>query len=200
MSRSKKSRKPGSEPTKKPKLSKQELESVEKRVRKKKGKVAGNRQKEAKPLEAEIDNSPKNLDPRIGSKKPIDLGGGVKISNPKPAKAKPKKQSSPIAAIRTIEPAVTNSSSNEGSTESFADELEAIEEDTKLQDILAKEESGTELSEQDVDYYNQKMARYDELRDILGLDDEDDEDESNESKSEDDLWDTLDKPNFKDFD
>ena len=38
MSRTKKSRKPISEPTKKPKLSKQELESVEKRIRKKKGK------------------------------------------------------------------------------------------------------------------------------------------------------------------
>jgi len=47
MSRSKKSRKPGGAPTAKPKLSKQELEKVEKRIRKTTGKVAGNRQKEA---------------------------------------------------------------------------------------------------------------------------------------------------------
>ena len=47
MSRTKKSRKPGSAPTAKPKLSKQELANVEKRVRKKTGKQAGNRQQEA---------------------------------------------------------------------------------------------------------------------------------------------------------
>lgn len=47
MSRTKKSRKPGSAPTAKPKLSKQELAKVEKRTRKTTGKQAGNRQKEA---------------------------------------------------------------------------------------------------------------------------------------------------------
>ena len=45
------------------------------------------------------------------------------------------------------------------------------------------------------------MARYDELRDILGLDDEDEDEISDDSeKSEDDLWNKLDKPNFSDFD
>ena len=194
MSRTKKSRKPISEPTKKPKLSKQELESVEKRIRKKKGKEAGNRQKEAKPLVVASENGQDNRDPRIGSKKPIDLGGGVKIANPKPAKAKASQLSSPIAAIRTIEPEIQPE-------ENFVAELESIEEDTKLQDILEKQETGADLSDQEVDYYNQKMARYDELRDILGLDDEDEDEISDDSeKSEDDLWNKLDKPNFSDFD
>mgnify|MGYP006110591633 CR=1 FL=1 len=191
MSRTKKSRKPISEPTKKPKLSKKELESVEKRVRKKKGKQAGNRQKEAKPLEQASANNVANRDPRIGSKKPIDLGG-VKLANTKPTKAKNVQHAAPIAAIRAIEPVETN----------FAAELEAIEDNPQLQAILAKQESGEDLSDQEVDLYNQQMTRYDELRDILGLDDEDDfDDEMDESsKSEDDLWDTLDKPKFDDFD
>jgi hypothetical protein len=191
MSRTKKSRKPISEPTKKPKLSKKELESVEKRVRKKKGKQAGNRQKEAKPLEQASANNVANRDPRIGSKKPIDLGG-VKVANTKPTKAKNVQHAAPIAAIRAIEPVESN----------FAAELEAIEDNPQLQAILAKQESGEDLSDQEVDLYNQQMTRYDELRDILGLDDEDDfDDEMDESsKSEDDLWDTLDKPKFDDFD
>ena len=191
MSRTKKSRKPISEPTKKPKLSKKELESVEKRVRKKKGKQAGNRQKEAKPLEQASANNVANRDPRIGSKKPIDLGG-VKVANTKPTKAKNVLHAAPIAAIRAIEPVESN----------FAAELEAIEDNPQLQAILAKQESGEDLSDQEVDLYNQQMTRYDELRDILGLDDEDDfDDEMDESsKSEDDLWDTLDKPKFDDFD
>ncbi|MGB0938186.1 MAG: Der GTPase-activating protein YihI [Colwellia sp.] len=191
MSRTKKSRKPISEPTKKPKLSKKELESVEKRVRKKKGKQAGNRQKEAKPLEQVSENNSANRDPRIGSKKPIDLGG-VKVANTKPSKAKNVQHKAPIAPIRSIEPAETN----------YAAELEAIEDNPQLQAIIAKQESGEDLSDQEVDFYNQQMTRYDELRDILGLDDEDDFDEEIEGslKSEDDLWDTLDKPKFEDFD
>jgi hypothetical protein len=189
MSRTKKSRKPISEPTKKPKLSKKELESVEKRVRKKKGKQAGNRQKEAKPLEQASANNVANRDPRIGSKKPIDLGG-VKVANTKPTKAKNVQHAAPIAAIRAIEPVESN----------FAAELEAIEDNPQLQAILAKQESGEDLSDQEVDLYNQQMTRYDELRDILGLEDDFDDEMDESSKSEDDLWDTLDKPKFDDFD
>ena len=56
------------------------------------------------------------------------------------------------------------------------------------------------LTEQEVDYYNEKMERHQALSAELGLDeDEDASDESNSSDSEDDLWDKLDRPNFSDF-
>ena len=74
MSRTKKSRKPGGAPTAKPKLSKQELAKVEKRVRKSTGKQAGNRQKEATQEKANNKQQGLNKDPRLGNKTPIALG------------------------------------------------------------------------------------------------------------------------------
>ena len=88
MSRSKKSRKPGGAPTAKPKLSKQELDKVDKRTRKTSGKVAGNRQKEAAPEQNEANRSNANKDPRLGNKTPIALGKLV-------AKAEKSKQTKP---------------------------------------------------------------------------------------------------------
>ena len=79
-------------------------------------------------------------------------------------------------------------------------ELDAIEQDELLQSILAKQEDDIALTEQEVDYYNEKMERHQALSAELGLDeDEDASDESNSSDSEDDLWDKLDRPNFSDF-
>lgn len=195
MSRSKKSRKPGGAPTAKPKLSKQELEKVEKRVRKKTGKVAGNRQKEA--AQTNTDNNAQNVkkDPRLGNKTPIALGKLITKSE-KPKVNKPKQTQ--IAAVRFAEdteeklPATQNLSPE--------DELNAIEEDEALQSILAKQEDDIALTEQEVNYYNELMERHQVLSAELGLDEEDtDIDEEKQSDSEDDLWNKLDGHDFSDF-
>jgi len=189
MSRSKKSRKPSSAPTAKPKLSKKELESVEKRVRKHKGNKAGNRQQEASPLN-EKKNLSENKDPRLGSKKPIVL---IKATAKKRTKTKSVKPT-PIAAVRAIEP--ESSSMDE---EALVQELEAIEDNPKVQAILEKQEQELELSEREVDFFNQQMERHQKICELLGYDDDEDENDSMSEESqnaENDLWDKLDNNDF----
>ncbi|ALO36280.1 hypothetical protein CMT41_17230 [Colwellia sp. MT41] len=208
MSRSKKSRKPGNAPTAKPKLSKQELSKVEKRTRKTTGKPAGNRQKEAVQEKTNSNQQVTNTDSRLGNKTPIALGKIVaKAEKTKQVKTPQKSQKSAgIASIRYVENVenVENAESelpvnNELSAEQ---ELDAIEQDEALQSILAKQEDDIALTEQEVNYYNDMMARHQALSTELGLDEEDDEevsDEANNSGSEEELWDKLDNPDFSDF-
>ena len=204
MSRSKKSRKPGGAPTAKPKLSKQELATVEKRVRKKSGKQAGNRQKEAAQPNNSTNQSGGKKDPRLGNKTPIALG--KLVAKVEKAKQNPVEKEPRIAAVHIVE------SSTEQANEiapapvlSVGQEIDAIEQDEKLQSILTKQEDDIALTEQEVDYYNELMDRHEKLSAELA-DDEDYVDESEddeESGSEDDLWDKLDRPidksNFSDF-
>ena len=210
MSRSKKSRKPGGAPTAKPKLSKQELANVEKRTRKTTGKVAGNRQKEAMPDQTQNNQKGVNKDPRLGNKTPIVLGKIMtKAEKAKAEKSKQVQQSSqepaPIAAVRFVENTDVELSNKQEITPAALtpeQEIDAIEQDEFLQSLLAKQEDDIALTEQEVDYYNEKMERHQALSAELGLDDEDEEsesDESNSNDSEDDLWDKLDRPDFSDF-
>ena len=193
MSRTKKSRKPGSAPTAKPKLSKQELAKVEKRVRKTTGKQAGNRQKEAAAEQQKTGQVNAKKDPRLGNKTPIALGKLAdkaeksKQANPKPAE--------PLAQVRFAE---TKSVVPEQTAEQ---ELAAIEHDEKLLAILVKQEDDIELSEQEVDYYNDMMDRHEELSAELGIDysDEEDDEEASEDVSEEDLWRKLDGHDLSDF-
>jgi ribosome assembly protein YihI (activator of Der GTPase) len=191
MARTKKSRKPGSAPTAKPKLSKVELANVEKRVRKKTGKKPGNRQQEALLLKDSDQNANQNKDPRIGSKKPIDLGGKVKVAQPKSNKTIKTKQD-PIAAIRPV------SRDIEDVELTLGEELDKIEADERLQIILAKQEDEIALTEEEVDYFNDLMERHQQIS--AQLDEEEGEEEENKpsTTSEDDLWDKLDNSSLSD--
>jgi len=202
MSRSKKSRKPGGAPTAKPKLSKQELEKVEKRTRKTTGKVAGNRQKEAVQEKAGNNQQGVKKDPRLGNKTPIALGKIVaKAEKSKQDKVKQNSaKSAAIAGVRFVEPAVTELPSGLKSDMSPEQALDAIEQDEMLQNILAKQEDDIALTEDEVNYYNDMMERHQALSAELGLDEDDEvSDEADASNSEDDLWDKLDNHNFSDF-
>ena len=212
MSRSKKSRKPGGAPTAKPKLSKQELETVEKRTRKTTGKVAGNRQKEAQPDQTENNQKGANKDPRLGNKTPIVLGKLItkaekdKVEKAKQAKAKQKSlKSAPIASVRFVENTDVELSEKQEIFPAVLtpeQELDAIEQDETLQTILAKQEDDIALTEEEVNYYNDMMDRHQALSGELGFDEEDESDDSDEltgSGSEDDLWDKLDSHNLSDF-
>jgi len=191
MARTKKSRKPGGAPTAKPKLSKVELANVEKRVRKKTGNKPGNRQQEALLDKGSVQNANQKKDPRIGSKKPIDLGGTAKPVQPKPAQTKSNKEQDPIAAIRTV----NNESADVELT--LAQELANIEADERLQAILAKQENELALTEEEVDYFNDMMERHQQISAQL---DEDEEEETSRpsATSEDDLWDKLDNSSLSD--
>jgi ribosome assembly protein YihI (activator of Der GTPase) len=194
MSRSKKSRKQGTGSIGAVKDDKKKVVvPVDRKPKKKNGKESGNRQKEAFDAGKDAQALGERKDPRIGSKKPIDLGGPVKASaQPFKAKIKAKIDSSPIAAIRVV-----------NVDTSLEQELYAIEDDTRLQNIIAQQEEEIEISNEDVDYFNEKMERHQQLRDLLGLDDEDDEDElpvtSKVKNSEDELWDKFDNSDLSEF-
>jgi ribosome assembly protein YihI (activator of Der GTPase) len=189
MSRSKKSRKPGSAPRAQPKLSKAELANVEKRLRKKTGNKPGNRQQEATLVKKTDQQSPKDKDPRIGSKKPIDLGGAVTQVDNKPVKVTKTKQS-PIAAIRVV---------NTEPEHNFAQELADIEADERLQAILAKQDEELALTEKEVDYFNEMMERHQQLTEKLAEDEQPEEElKSDGVQSEEDLWDKLDNSSLSD--
>ena len=190
MARTKKSRKPGGAPTAKPKLSKVELASVEKRLRKKNGNKPGNRQQEAMLTKNLDQQSDKHKDPRIGNKTPIDLGGSAAQDKKKPAKVV-KTQQDPIAAIRVVNAKQEQSAAEE--IVNIAQELENIEADERLQAILAKQEQELSLTEEEVDYFNELMDRHQQLSEKLG-EDEEPEDEAThvDASSEEDLWDKLD--------
>ncbi len=202
MSRSKKSRKPGGAPTAKPKLSKKELEKVEKRIRKTTGKVAGNRQKEAVKEKKGKNQQGAKKDPRIGNKTPIALGKIVeKADKSKQEKIKQNTTKTPaIAGVRFVEPELTDIPSSLPLNMSPEEELDAIEQDEVLQNILTKQEDDIALTEEEVNYYNDMMERHQALSAELGLDEEDDiSDEEETNQSEDDLWNKLDGHDFSDF-
>lgn len=193
MSRAKKSRKQGTGSLGAVKDDKKKaLVPVDRKTKKKTGKESGNRQKEAFDAGKKEQTQAENRDPRIGSKKPIDLGVPVKAAaQPFKAKNKTKAVNSPIAAIRVVE-----------EDTSLEQELYAIEEDSRLQDILAKQEEDIALSEADVDFFNEKMERHQQLREILGLDDDEEEEETTKTaskSSEDDLWDKFDNSDLSEF-
>ena len=188
MSRSKKSRKPGSAPRAQPKLSKVELASVEKRIRKKTGKKPGNRQQEALMVKNTDQQSSENKDPRIGSKKPIELGGAVTQAKTKPVKSIKTKQD-PIAAIRVV---------NTEETVSVAQALANIEADERLQTLLAKQEEEIALTEEEVDYFNEMMDRHEQLTEKIAEDEQPEVLSSNSADSAEELWDKLDNSSLPD--
>jgi len=182
MSRKKSSRKQGSAPRAQPKLSKHELEKVEKRVRKKTGKKPGNKQLEG--IEKLQGVSSKTIkDPRLGNKTPIVL-------DPKVSTVK-KINKQPATNIKT-----DVLGQNSILLSDKENEIEAIENDEKLQLINVKQESDFALTTEEVDYYNAQMERYQKLQTDIGIDDTE---EIVASNSEDDLWDKLDNSNFNEY-
>jgi ribosome assembly protein YihI (activator of Der GTPase) len=174
--------------------------------------VAGNRQKEAMPDQTQNNQKGANKDPRLGNKTPIVLG--KIMTKAEKAKAEKSKQvevqqssqkAAPIAAVRFVENTDAELANNQETIPTALtaeQEIDAIEQDELLQSLLAKQEDDIALTEQEVDYYNEKMERHQVLSAELGLDDADEESESyepNSNDSEDDLWDKLDRPDFSDF-
>ncbi len=189
MSRTKKSRKPGSGSIGVVKDDKKKLATpAPRKPKKKNGKEAGNRQKEATASVNNQQSGKVKKDPRIGSKTPIDLGKVVKA----PIKTKPVKKvvdSSPIAAIRIVE-----------TGESLTEQLSRIEQDPRLLEILKKQDNEIALSPEEIDYYNELMEKHEKISQELGLDeDEEAVVTSTKANSEDDLWDKFDNSDLSRF-
>ncbi|BBT82419.1 Der GTPase-activating protein YihI [Aeromonas veronii] len=158
-----------------------------KRAAKRKGLKAGSRQ-QVEQSNNKSGNS-QSKDPRIGSRKPVVLVVDDKQKKPAAPKAVKEKK-----LVMTPE-----------------QELAAIENDDRLNDLLDRLDAGETLEAAEQAWVDQRVDRYQELMDELGIiDNDDDEDdelpfdagddaEFDEQKpaSEEELWDRFNQVDFK---
>jgi len=175
MSRTKKSRTAGnSEPkfdgNRKETSAQAKMARDKKRKDKLKGNKAGNRNAIESKQGAKQSQRQANNDKRIGSKKPISL-----TNNEKPQTAvKPKVVMQPkVKVVKTapVEPVIVNTSL------SPEKEIDAIENDPRLNDLLEQMEADQAISKVDQDWADKQMQRHQTLMKELGwLDDDGEED------------------------
>jgi uncharacterized protein len=140
----------------------------EKRVKKALGNPAGNRNNLAT-TSKDMSKIKVNKDPRLGSKKPIELLASVEDS----AKVKLK----PVS--KNISP---------------ESELALIESDEKLSDLITSLDAGKSLSKNEQIYVNKNLERHKELCELLGLSDHSESNiEETTSIDEDELYDMFEK-------
>ncbi|WP_421231116.1 Der GTPase-activating protein YihI [Aeromonas sp. 603079] len=158
-----------------------------KRAAKRKGLKAGSRQQVEQP-KSKSGNS-QSTDPRIGSRKPVVLVVDDKQKKPTAPKAVKEK-----TLVMTPE-----------------QELASIENDDRLNDLLDRLDAGETLEAAEQAWVDQRVDRYQELMDELGIidndDDEDDElpfDDGDDAEfdeqkpaSEEELWDRFNQVDFK---
>lgn len=147
-------RKPASKTRKKTRAELNAEGRERKREKKHRGNPAGNRQQESTNTKQGQNTAPK--DPRIGSKKPIPLivGDKPKVEKKKPAAVKPE----PVRL-------------------SPEQELDLLENDTRLDELLARLENGEKLTAEEQAYTEKTLDRIDALMLELGIEFEDDDDE-----------------------
>lgn len=116
-------------------------------------------------------------DPKLGSKKKIEL---VKS----PVAEQPKETKAPIN--KTPDVKLTKVTQQQLSPEQ---ELEALENDEMLIELAERVEAGDLLTGKDAKYFNKNMARYDELCELLGIEEEDEDADPLGSDQWDDLLD-----------
>lgn len=157
MGRSKKSRKVGligvrKDPDRKPGKTKP---ASEQKPKKHKGKPAGNRHNVEQPSSGH-GQSKQTKDPRVGSKKPIDLTPPSAGKPAQPPKAKAPRYATP------------------------EQELAALEADSKLAALLDKLDDDQPISKAEQAYVDEKMARHRIVCELLGITDYDDEDDDDD--------------------
>lgn len=132
-----------------------------KRDKKHRGNVAGSRANPVTP-EKKGGNGAKNKDPRIGSKKPVALGGDVQPV---------KKRSKPVKSAEDQQPRLTPE-----------EELTTLENDPRLDALLDRLEDGETLKAEEQAWLDQTLDRIDVLMELLGiaLDDDVDDEEAEE--------------------
>ncbi|MCA6969164.1 Der GTPase-activating protein YihI [Pectobacterium carotovorum] len=156
----------------KPKVKRKTREELEREARERKkdkkhrGNASGSRTQE-KASTDQRSGQRKVADPRIGSKKPVQLGVlDSDIAKPKP-KSKP---SEPVEKAVVAKP-----------TMSPEEELEMLENDARLDALLDRLDSGETLSAKDQSWVDETLDRIDILMEELGIElGDDDEEEQQE--------------------
>ncbi|WEF12175.1 Der GTPase-activating protein YihI [Pectobacterium actinidiae] len=156
----------------KPKVKRKTREELEREARERKkdkkhrGNASGSRTQE-KASTDQRSGQRKVADPRIGSKKPVQLG--VLDSVVAKPKSKPK-PSEPVEKVVAAKP-----------TMSPEEELEMLENDTRLDALLDRLDSGETLSAKDQSWVDETLDRIDILMEELGIElGDDDEEEQQE--------------------
>ncbi|MCG7566654.1 GTPase-activating protein [Pseudoalteromonas sp. CnMc7-15] len=164
MTRKKKSRKVINNGT--ARLSKDKLRELramkeQRSKKKKKGAEPGNRNSQLLKVEGSESSESGKTDKRVGSKKPVSLTPQApKQSKPE---SKPRRNLQPQATLRQAhEPEL-----------SPQQELAQIEADERLLALIERHDQGEVLTGKDAKYFNAKVARHEQLCEILGIDDED---------------------------
>ncbi|MBA0167421.1 MULTISPECIES: Der GTPase-activating protein YihI [Pectobacterium] len=154
----------------KPKVKRKTREELEREARERKkdkkhrGHAAGSRTQE-KASTDQRSGQRKAADPRIGSKKPVQLG----VLDSTVAKPKPK-PSAPVEKVVAAKP-----------TMSPEEELEMLENDSRLDALLDRLDSGETLSAKDQSWVDETLDRIDILMEELGIElGDDDEEEQQE--------------------
>ncbi|ASY75274.1 Der GTPase-activating protein YihI [Pectobacterium polaris] len=156
----------------KPKVKRKTREELEREARERKkdkkhrGHASGSRTQEKASAE-QRSGQRKVADPRIGSKKPVQLG----VLDSDIAKSKPKsKPSEPVEKVVAAKP-----------TMSPEEELEMLENDTRLDALLDRLDSGETLSAKEQSWVDETLDRIDILMEELGIElGDDDEEEQQE--------------------
>ncbi|TKY81926.1 Der GTPase-activating protein YihI [Pectobacterium polonicum] len=156
----------------KPKVKRKSREELEREARERKkdkkhrGNASGSRTQEKASTDPRSGQR-KVADPRIGSKKPVQLGVlDSAIAKPKP-KSKP---SEPVDKVVAAKP-----------TMSPEEELEMLENDARLDTLLDRLDSGETLSAKDQSWVDETLDRIDILMEELGIElGDDDEEEQQE--------------------
>lgn len=177
MTRQKKARKPSAVKITPVKADK-DKPAKDKRIRKKVGNQPGTRQNIAKEQVKDVHYQKK--DPRLGSKKPIALKP-LKTAE-KPTKKQMAQAVTPVVKITT--------------ELSLQERLNNIEQDALLLAIIEKQEEDIELTEAEVDHYNNLMDEHESISAKLGLNSVDESVVLDESLSEDDLWEKFNNTHF----
>ncbi|WP_159084118.1 Der GTPase-activating protein YihI [Saccharobesus litoralis] len=142
-------------------------------VKKRKGLKAGTRNTDEDNQLTGIGSGQTNQnDPRVGSKKPIDLHATTKTTQgPEPVAEKPLPDTKPKAKL-------VNESNDDAQIKQWQQELAKLEQDQELQDLLERYENDESLSPQQLAKINKMTARHADLLEKLGIDSdfEDDED------------------------
>ena len=160
MSRKKKSRKiPSNGPVR---LSQDKLKEMralkEQRVKKTKGAKPGSRNSVDALQPETAKNNQQNKDKRVGSKKPIPLVAAA----PEPVIELKRNLKPQVELKKVVQPEI-----------SPEQELEALENDERLLKLVELHESGQMLTGKDAKYFNSRIARHQELCELLGIEDED---------------------------
>ncbi|MGI8474172.1 Der GTPase-activating protein YihI [Pectobacterium sp. PL64] len=152
----------------KPKVKRKTREELEREARERKkdkkhrGNASGSRTQE-KASNDQRSGQRKAVDPRIGSKKPVQLG----VLDSAVAKPKPKsKPSEPVEKVVAAKP-----------TMSLEEELEMLENDARLDALLDRLDSGETLSAKDQSWVDETLDRIDILMEELGIELGDDDEE-----------------------